>query len=214
MRSARSAWPGSGRTVFPRLPNWRRICAAIGRAANGGPSTRLLGRIVHAVRQARAADDFRHWHPASSLSQSSCSPVTRRCSHSCRSARPRCGWATLFVSYVPLFVMLARDRLAARWHNPLRFHLWAVWAGTRRRVSPYSSATGSRSATTLPAASSTATSARRLNTLAFVVMGSVFAGRQYLLGLAWPQRRLRWERFRPAALIYAVQGPCSLTSGL
>jgi serine/threonine-protein kinase len=177
-----------------------------------------LGRVAHAVRQARAAGDFRTLAP-SLLAQS----VFVLASNAAVFALLQAGaarlwvWATLFVSYVPLFVMLARDRLAARGHNPLRFHLWAVWAGhasaclavfiglgfaagddfVRGILSGYIGCAG-------------------LNTLAFVVMGSVFAGRQYVLGLAWAVAAIAMGAFLPyAPLIYAVlMAACSLISGL
>lgn len=55
-----------------------------------------------------------------------------------------------------------------------------------------------------------------LNALAFFVMGSVFAGRQYLLGLAWVLAAFAMGIWLSAApLIHAVlMALCSLISGL
>jgi hypothetical protein len=126
-------------------------------------------------------------------------------------------WAALFASYGPLFALLARDRWAAgRRHNPGRTHLWAVWAGhaaaslavfLAQRIAADDPARGFQLGYVACAG---------LNALAFVVMGSLFAGRQYLLGVGWAVAAIGMALAPPwAPLVYAVlMAACSLLTGL
>jgi len=113
-----------------------------------------LGRVAHVVRQARAAADFRALGPgllgmaAFVLASNAAVFGLLRAG-----AAERWVWAALFASYVPLFALLARDRLAAGGT------CGRSGPGTRPPASPCSSPTGSRPATTSPAGSKPATSA-------------------------------------------------------
>jgi len=55
-----------------------------------------------------------------------------------------------------------------------------------------------------------------MNALCFVVLGSLFAGRQYLLGLAWAVAAVGMAAALPwAPLVYAVlMAACSLLTAL
>jgi hypothetical protein len=178
-----------------------------------------LGQVAFVVRQVRAAADFRTLGPGL-VAQAAFVLF----SNTAAFALLRSGaaelwvWVAVFASYVPLFLLLAHERLARRGRfNLARAHLWAIWAG--HAVACLSVFVGMR----LLAGDDFAhgieagyVGCAGLNALAFVAMGSLFAGRQYLLGVAWALAAMAmglvpW--FTP--LIYAVlMSVCSLVSGL
>jgi hypothetical protein len=177
-----------------------------------------LGRVAHAVRQARAAGDFRALGPGL-LAQAAVVLASNAAVFALLRAGAAEGWvwAAVLASYVPLFALLARDRLAARRHNPVRLHLWAVWAGHATAcvavLLAHRFAAGDDFARGIL---NGYIGCAGLNALAFVVMGSLFAGRLYLLGMAWAGAAVGVGMFLPfAPLIYAVlMAACSLVTGL
>jgi serine/threonine-protein kinase len=178
-----------------------------------------LGRVAHVLRQARAATDFRALAPGLFVMA-----VFVFCSNATAFALLRVGaaepwvWASVFASYVPLFGLLARERwLTGQRHNPARLHLWSIWAGHAGAC--VALFVGLRLAAGVDFARGIElgyVGCAGLNALAFTVMGSLFAGRQYLLGLIWAAAAvLMGTMLTYAPLIYAVlMAGCSLFSGL
>jgi hypothetical protein len=185
------------------------------RARPHGP----LDRVGRLLREARGATDFRSMAPGLFAQVGFV-----LASNSAVFALLRAGatevwvWAALMASYVPLFVLLARDRWAdRRRYNPARLHLWAIWAG--HATACVGVLIASRLAADADPARGIETGyvgCAGVNALAFVVMGSLFAGRQYLLGLAWVAAAVVMRAFLPfAPLIYAaLMAVCSLVTGL
>ena len=178
-----------------------------------------LGRVARVVRQARAAADFRALGPglfgmaAFVLASNAAVFGLLRAG-----AAEGWVWAALFASYVPLFALLARDRWAAgRRHNPGRAHLWAIWAGhAAASVAVFAAHRVAAGPDFARGIETGYVGCAGLNALAFVALGSLFAGRQYLLGLAWAVAAvgmgaaLAW-----APLAYAVlMAACSLLTAL
>lgn len=185
------------------------------RARPPGP----LDRVGRLLREARGATDFRALAPGL-FGQAAFVLATNATVF----ALLRTGvaeawvWAALMVSYVPLFVLLARDRWADRGrYNPARLHLWAIWAG--HAAACVAVLVAGRLASGADFARGIETGylgCAGVNALAFVVMGSLFAGRQYLLGLAWAAAAVVMGVFPThAPLIYgALMAACSLITGL
>ena len=178
-----------------------------------------LGRVAHAVRQARGAADFRAFAPGlfgmagfTLASNAAVFGLLRS------GAAEGWVWAALLASYAPLFGMLVRDRRAGGTrHRPAHFHLWSIWAGHAAACLAVFAAHRLAAGGDLARGFGMGyVGVAGLNTLAFVVMGSLFAGRQYLLGLAWAAAAvgmgasLAW-----APLIYAgLMAACTLLTGL
>jgi len=177
-----------------------------------------LGRVARVVRQARAATDFRPLGPGL-VAQAA---VVLGC-NAAVFALLRTGaaegwvWVALFASYGPLFALLARERWAgSRRHHPGRAHLWAVWTGHAVACAAVFVANRAAADDLTRAIGTGYVACAGLNALAFAVQGSLFAGRQYLLGVGWAAAAvgmgvlLTW-----APLIYAaLMAGSSLLTGL
>jgi serine/threonine-protein kinase len=206
-----------------RYPSAAAVADDLERYRQGRPITARplgpLGRVAHVVRQARAAADFRSLGP-SLFVMAAFVLVSNSLVFGLLRAGAAEGWvwAELFASYVPLFVMLARDRRADRGrHNPGRVYLWAVWAGHATACVAVFAANRLAAGDDFARGIQTGyVGCAGLNALAFIVMGSLFAGRQYLLGVVWAGAAigmgaaLAW-----APLVYAVlMAACCLLTGL
>jgi serine/threonine-protein kinase len=199
------------------------VAADLHRFRNGLPSRARplgpLGRLAHAIRQARAAGEFRTLAPGL-LAQAGFVLA----SNATAFALLRAGaaevwvWVAVLASYVPLFALLARERFASRGrYNPVRAHLWAIWTG--HAVACVAVFVGHRFAAGDDFARGIChgyVACAGLNALAFVVFGSVLTGRLYLLGLAWAVATVGMGLFLSwAPLIYALlMAVCSLVTGL
>ncbi len=123
----------------------------------------------------------------------------------------------LFAPNVSLFALLARERWCAReQYTPARFHLWSTWVG--QTTACVAVMIGSRLAAGTDLARGIEAGyigCAGINALAFVVMGSLFAGRQYLLGLTWAGAAVAMGVFPHAApLVYAgLIAMCCLLTG-
>ncbi|AMV25720.1 Serine/threonine-protein kinase PknB [Gemmata sp. SH-PL17] len=177
-----------------------------------------LGRASRLLREARAAGDFRALAPGL-VGQAALVLGTNVGVFAllCAGASEVWVWVALFTPNVSLFVLLARERWCARErYNPARFHLWSIWVGQTTACAAVM--IGSRLAAGADLSRGIEAGyigGAGLNALAFVVMGSLFAGRQYLLGLAWAGTAVVMGVFPYAApLIYAgLIAACCLLTG-
>jgi serine/threonine-protein kinase len=176
-----------------------------------------LGRIARLVRDARASGDFKALAPglfaqaAFVLANNAAVFLLLRAG-----AAEGWVWGALLVSYVSLFALLARDRWAdCRRHNPARAHLWSIWAGHATACVAVFAACRLAAGAVARGIETGYIGCAGVNALAFVVMGSLFAGRQYLLGLAWAAAAVVMGVFLEfAPLVYAVlMAGCSLITG-
>jgi hypothetical protein len=185
------------------------------RARPRGP----LDRVGRLLREARGATDFRSMAPGLFAQAAFVLASNATVFALLRSgANELWVWAALMASYVPLFVLLARDRWTdRRQYNPARLHLWAIWTGHATAcVGVLVSSRLTAGADFARGIETGYVGCAGVNTLAFVVMGSLFAGRQYLLGLAWSAAAVVMGVFLPLApLVYGVlMAVCSLVTGL
>ena len=178
-----------------------------------------FGRVVHLLQQARTAGEFRELGP-SLLGQAAFVLTTNTAVFALLQAGAAeiWIWLALFAAYGPFFAILARDRWTNRGrHDPVRLHLWSLWAGHAAACVAVFVALRIAFAEDFARGFETGYIAcSGLNALAFTSMGSVFAGRQYLLGLAWMIAAVVMGLMLPfAPLIYAVlMALCSLITGL
>ncbi len=178
-----------------------------------------LGRIAHAVRQARGAADFRAFAPGL-FGTAGFTLATNAAVYGLLRAGAAEGWvwAALLASYAPLFAMLVRDRLAGGGqHRPAHFLLWSIWAGHAAACVAVFLAHRLACGGDLARGFGLGyVGVAGLNALAFVVMGSLFAGRQYLLGLAWAAAAVGMGAAPALApLVYAgLMAACTLITGL
>lgn len=178
-----------------------------------------FGRMAHLLRQARAAGEFRKLGPSLFL-QSAFALATN--SLVCVLLQQRVWefwiWLTIFSTYGPLFVILARDRLANRaTHNPARLQIWSIWAGhAAASLSVFIAIRFTAGTDYVHGIQMGYVACCGLNALAFIVMGSILAGRQYLLGFLWLFAPLAMAIWLPAApIIYAVlMAYCTFITGL
>ncbi len=177
----------------------------------------LLGRVSRILREARAAGDFRTLVP-SLLAQAALSLA----SNVGVFLLLRAGaaevwvWAVMFGSSASLLGLLARDRWKAGGsHSPARFHLWSIWVGQTAACAALAVGVRLAAGDFGRAVTTAYIGFAGINALTFVVMGSLFAGRQYLLGLAWLGAAVVMGVFPHAApLIYAgLIAACNLTAG-
>jgi serine/threonine-protein kinase len=206
-----------------RYPSALEVAADLERYRRGQPTLARplgpLGRVARVLRQARAATDFRALAPGlfAMAAFVFCSNATAFALLRIGAAEPWV-WASVFASYVPLFGLLARERwLTGQRHSPARLHLWSIWAGHAGAC--LSLFVGLRLAAGADFAHGIElgyVGSAGLNALAFTVMGSLFAGRQYLLGLIWAAAAvLMGALLAYAPLLYAVlMAGCSLFTGL
>jgi hypothetical protein len=175
--------------------------------------------LTHAIRQARTASEFRTLAPGL-LAQAAFVLVSNATAFALlrTGATEAWVWVAVLASYVPLFTLLVRERVAAGTrHNPVRAHLWAIWSG--HAVACIAVFGGHRLAAGDDFARGIChgyVACAGLNALAFAVMGSLFTGRQYLLGLAWALATVGMGLFLVwAPLVYALlMAVCSLVTGL
>jgi serine/threonine-protein kinase len=178
-----------------------------------------LARVARAVRQARAAADFRTLGPGLIGMAAFVLASNAAVFGLLRAAAAEAWvWAAVFASYVPLFALLARDRWADRGrHNPGRLHLWAIWAGHAAACAAVFVAHRIAAGPDFARGIETGyIGCAGMNALAFVMMGSLFAGRQYILGVTWAVGAVGMALALPwAPLIYAgLMAACSLTTAL
>jgi serine/threonine-protein kinase len=178
-----------------------------------------LGRVAHVVRQARQAAEFRAMGPGL-VAQAVFVLATNAAVFGLLRAGAAEGWvwAALFASYVPLFLLLAWQRWSAtrRRYNPGQTHLWAVWAGHATACAAVFVANRAAADDLGRAIGTGYIGCAGVNALAFIIMGSLFAGRHYLLGFGWAVAAVAMGAFLPwAPLIYALlMAACSLLTGL
>ena len=178
-----------------------------------------LGRVTHAVRQARGAADFRALAPGL-LGMAVFVLASNAAVYGLLRAGAAEGWvwAALLASYAPLFGMLVRDRLTeGTRHRPAHFLLWSIWAGHAAAcVAVFVAHRLAAGGDLARGFGMGYVGCAGLNTLAFVVMGSLFAGRQYLLGLAWAAAAVGMgASLASAPLIYAgLMAGYTLLTGL
>ncbi len=126
-------------------------------------------------------------------------------------------WLAIFASYLPFAVLLVQEwRTTPDRDLPARRHLWSIWAGhAAASVAVFLAfrvAAGDDSARGIQ---SGYIGCAGLNALAFVIMGSLFTGRQFFLGGAWVVAAVSMG-FAPtwAPLIYAIViALCNLLTG-
>jgi serine/threonine-protein kinase len=176
-----------------------------------------LDRVGRLLREARGATDLRALGPGL-FGQAAFVLANNAAVFALLRAGAAEVWAALVASYVPLFDLLARDRWADRGrYCPARDHLWAIWAGHAAAcvaaLVAARLAVGTDFARGIEAGYA---GCAAVNALAFVVMGSLFAGRQYLLGLAWAGAAVAMGAFPSyAPLAYgALMAVCSVLTGL
>lgn len=178
-----------------------------------------FGRVAHLIHQARTAGEFRELGPGI-LGQAAVVLATDVAVFALLQAGAAeiWVWLTLFVSYGPFFAIMARERWASDGrHNPVRLHLWSLWAGHAAACVAVFVALRIASGDDYVRGFDTGyVAGGALNALAFTVMGSVFAGRQYLLGFAWMVAVVvMGAMLSHAPLIHAVlMALCCLVTGL
>ena len=188
-----------------------------GRSIAARPLT-TLARVGRVLQQARPATEFRAIGPGLivlaflSFATNMAAFVLLRT----KAAEPWV-WLAVFSSYIPLVVVLVREwRTAPDRYLPARNHLWSIWAGHLAACTTMFLAfrinAGPDFARGIEAGY---IGSAGLNALAFVTMGSLFAGRHFLFGTAWVLSSLvmgmapSW-----APLIYAVViAACNLLAG-
>jgi serine/threonine-protein kinase len=178
-----------------------------------------FGRVAHMIRQARAAGDFQKLGPGLIGQAAFVLAANTSVYVLLRSGAPEFWvWFAVFVSYVPLFAILTRDRWVNRGrHNPVRLHLWSLWSGHAAAcIAVFTALRLTAGADYVHGIETGYVACSGLNALAFIIMGSIFVGRQYLLGVAWLIAALAMGMLPSAApLIYAVlMALCSLVTGL
>jgi serine/threonine-protein kinase len=206
-----------------RYPSALEVGADLERYRRGQPALVRplgpLGRVAHVLRQARAATDFRSLAPGlfAMAAFVFCSNATAFALLRAGAAEPWV-WMSVFASYVPLFGLLARERwLMGPRHSPARLHLWSIWAGhAGASVALFVGLRLAAGADFARGIELGYVGCAGLNALAFTVMGSLFAGRQYLLGLIWAAAAvLMGTVLAYAPLVYAVlMAGCSLFTSL
>jgi hypothetical protein len=189
-----------------------------GRPTNARPLS-LLARVAHSLRQVRTAGaDFQALAPgligmaAFVFASNSLAFVLLQ-----TGVAELWVWLSVFASYVPLAFVLVREwRSSAHRYQPARRHLWSIWAGHAAACAAVFLAFRVSAADLAQGIGRGYIGCAGLNALAFVTMGSLFAGRQFLLGATWATAALAmgflptWE-----PLIYAVvMAACNLLTGL
>src|SRR5262245_7181906 len=141
----------------------------------------IAGRVTHLLRHARVAADFRSLAPGLVglaafvlVSNAAVYGLLRA-----GAAEPWV-WLALFASYGPLFVTLGREWWTGRTHNPARRHLWSVWVGHALACAGVFAGLRVATGDLGVAVGYGYVGSAGVCALAFTVMGSLFAGRQYL----------------------------------
>jgi serine/threonine-protein kinase len=145
-----------------------------------------LGRVAHIVRHARTAAEFRSLAPGLFGMAAITIATNFGVFALLRNGGPELlVWACLFVSYLLLFGMLVRERWQRAGYHPGQSYLRSVWAGHAIATAAVFLATRFAADDWIGGIEDGYIGCAGINTLAFTVMGCLFTGRQYLLGLAW-----------------------------
>lgn len=206
-----------------RYANADEVAADLQRYQRGEPTRARprtgFGRVSHWLQQVRTAASFRQLGPAL-IGQAAFVLLTDSTVFVLlqAGAAEQWVWLAIFAAYGPFFVLLARERWANKnQFNPARRHLWSIWLG--HAIACLAVFVAMRIAT--PADFARAIEAgyiacSSLNALTFIIMGSVFAGRQYLHGVAWVCAAIVMGVFPSyGPLLYAVlMAVCCLLTGL
>ena len=213
----------SGERADRRYPTAAAVADDLDRCRRGEPVDARplgpMGRLARVVRQARAAADFRALGPgllALALLALLTNVAVYGLLHT--GAAEGWAWAAVFASYVPLFAFLVRDwRAGPAGNNAGRRHLWSIWLGHAAAcIAVFVALRITAGADVVRGFGAGYVACAGVNALAFAVMGSLFAGRQYLFAGAWLAAAVGMALALPAApLIYAgLIGTCSLLIGL
>ena len=126
-------------------------------------------------------------------------------------------WLAVFGSYVPLFTFLARDWRHHRGRNPAgRRHLWSVTLGHAAAcIAVFVALRLTAGADVVRGFGIGYVACAGINAVAFVAMGSLFAGRMYLYAAGWLVAAFAMAAALPLApLVYAGWiAACSFLSG-
>jgi serine/threonine-protein kinase len=199
------------------------VAADLERFQNGQPIEArplgLLGRVRHLLQQVKSGNELQALGPGL-LGQSMFVLLSNATVFGLLQAGAREAWIwmAIFSSYVPLFAILIRDRWTdgAR-YNAARQHLWSIWAGHAATCAALFIALRVPAGSDFVHGIETGyVGCAGLNALAFTIMGSLFVGRQYLLGMSWAIAAVFMGAFLAyAPLIYAfLMAICSLLTGL
>jgi serine/threonine-protein kinase len=94
-------------------------------------------------------------------------------------------WLALFASYGPLFALLIREWWTGRTYKPVRRHMWSIWSGHAAASVAVFAAIRIAAGDLTRGIETGYVGCAGLNVLAFLVMGSFFGRRQYLLAGGW-----------------------------
>ena len=213
LRKDPSARYASAAAVAEDLARWRGGFPTEARPL--GP----MGQAMHVIRQARAATDFRTLSPAL-MALALLALLTNLAAFGLLRSGAAEGWvwAAVFASYVPLFAFLVRDMRTVPDQNSVgRRHLWTIWLGHAAAcLAVFVAFRVTAGDDFVQGIAAGYVACAGLNAMSFAIMGSLFAGRLYLLGAAWIVATVAMGFALPwAVLIYAVLiGLCSLITGL
>ncbi|MBN9517696.1 serine/threonine protein kinase [bacterium] len=143
-------------------------------------------RAARAVRQARAAAQFARPGPVL-LVQAAVVFLNNALAYllvRAGAAEPLV-WAAVFASYLPLLVFGLRNRAVRPGNRAGVRHLWAVGVGHAAGALAVFAAARVAAADTTAWLASGYAGVAGLNVVAFAVLGSLFAGRLYLLAVGW-----------------------------